>query len=188
MKRLAVAVLCLCLAFAAGLAVGRLTPRPAPVTRPAAESPIVPAPTDGACKRELVSAKTQLAICLAFRASPESSAPIAPPTPTAAPPEWDDLTKELVRTHTKNRETVMVKPPPGERGLRIYRPGEWPPPDGPPIGARIVTRHVDGGTELIAADGGVRLVPAPPCPNDSEEDGVPWNPCPKDTTDAGASP
>jgi hypothetical protein len=161
MKRTALAVLCLCLAFAAGLAV----PRPPPV-RSAPDAPTLPiapaapasAPTDDAYKRELVNTRAQLAICLAYRH--------ADPGPSADPgrsaePQWDPLTTELVRSGTTNREVVLVRAP---DGLRSYGPGLWPPPDGPPAGWHVISRVVDGGFERYDADGGVAFESRGPLP------------------------
>jgi hypothetical protein len=153
MKRLALTVLCLCLAFAAGLAVPRPMPRPAPLAAPTAIP--VAAPTADACRSELVNARMQLAICLAFRAPPEPSVAPLPSVAPAAPPELDAYTARLVRTNTTNTETVTVRT--GERGFRVYPPGAWPPPDGPDPGARVIARRLDGGTEVYDADGGSRI-------------------------------
>jgi hypothetical protein len=157
-----------------GFAGGRAMPRPAapPVATPVADAPelpVMPARADAVehgLKNELASAKAQLAICLAFRRSPDPSTP-------APSPEMDEETARLVRTHTTNTEWITVERADG--AIRVYGPGAWPPPDGPPSGSRIVARKVDGGTALYVADGGVRVVADRPmlCP------------CPSDTLDAG---
>lgn len=184
MQRLVLALLLLCLVFAAGFAAGRASPRPTPIATPVAESAPVPVALplpDPACRSELVSTKAQLAICLAFRTPPPPAPPVPAPPTTA--PEADEFTARLVRAHRTNTETVLVR---RGRTLRAYRPGEWPPPDGVPEGARVVTRHVDGGTEHMGEDGSVEVVPDRPCPKVRED--VPWNPCPKDDAGAAGAP
>jgi hypothetical protein len=158
----------------AGFAAGRATPRGAapPVAIPIAESARGDASKQeralGACKNELVNAKAQLAICLAFRASPESCAP----TPTA---EMDDETARLVRGRTTNTDVLLVQLETG--GMRAYLPGRWPPPGGPPPNSRVVARKVEGGIEWYRDGGATELVPVPDRPM--------LCPCPRDTLDAG---
>lgn len=132
------------------------------------EPVIMSGTADGACKSELANAKAQLAICLAFRAAP---APTPPPNPTD---EVDEETARLVRTHTTNAELVLVQL---EGRTRSYAPGTWPPPGGPPIGARLVGQKVDGGMEYHW-DGRTTFVPVPSRPL--------FCPCPQDPLDGGA--
>jgi hypothetical protein len=182
MKRPFLALLLSALLLAAGFAAGRATAHPAappaiPIAEPA-EHEVTPAhaDTERACKNDLVEVKAQLAICLAFRGSPEACAP-TPPTPSP-----DELTARLVRTHTTNSEVVFVRDADGRRF--VYPPGKWPPPEGPWPGSRIVARGIDGGMEYYAEDGGVRVVPDPvPDPSARPVWGPP--PCPRQAPDGG---
>lgn len=153
-RRVLLVALLLVAAFVAGRVTARPTVPPSPVAEPVEIlAPI--APTDRACKSELASSKAQLAICLAFRAPPESSAPIPAAKP---PPEWDEETARLIRTGTTNAEPVLVQ---GELGgLRVFQPGGWPPSGGPPPGSRIIARKVDGGAERYGEGGTKEFVPA----------------------------
>ena len=124
MKRLLVAVLLLAVGFVGGRAT-----QPAQHVVPVAESaksPTIAAP-DRACRNDLASAKTQLAICRAYRGLPEEEADASPPT--APKVEMDQETRELLRTGKTNTSTVLVRT---DCGTRFYTPGTWPPPGGPP--------------------------------------------------------
>jgi hypothetical protein len=159
----------------AGFAVGRAMPRPsapsvATAVTESAASPAAVARTERACKNDLVNAKAQLAICLAFHGSPEPSSSTSPPASTP-PLDTDEETAELVRAHRTNTETVLVQQ--AEGGLRTYAAGGWPPAGGPPPGARIIARRVDGGTMMVLHGGGTDFVPFAagstlcPCPRDA---------------------
>jgi hypothetical protein len=139
------------------------------------------APVDRACRTQLASVKVQLAACHAARpAEPEGSdTPIA----KLADPGWDEETMRLVRTGTTNTTQLAVRT---ECGIRIYAPGTWPPPDGPPPGARIAWMSVDGGIELHARDGGVTFVAQDPRAVSGPQDM--YCPCSKSAPDGGATP
>lgn len=174
-KRILLAALLLLAGFAAGWAWARPTASPIPVAESAAPSASDAPPTRRAIKSELSDVRAQLAICLAYRVRASAESPSSTPTPK--PPEWDEETARLVQTGTTSADTVRVRMADGS--TRSYPPGAWPPPDGPPDGSRIVSRsrRIDGGVEMIDADGGVRALidgplsalfgPACPCPRDA---------------------
>lgn len=144
------------LGFALGLATPRPTGSPSPATPPLripASGPADQGPPRDACKSQLSSTRTHLAICLAYRTSPEPSAPTPPPCPTAIMPgeTQGEETARLVRAST---EAVLVRRPDGS--TRVYGPGEWPPPGGPGIGSHLIARKLpgDGGMEWRSPDGG----------------------------------
>jgi hypothetical protein len=149
---------------------------PAPIAatlEPTAVPPPPPPPVDPACRAQLASLRAQLAECNA--ACNETKAGDASAKPED--PGWDEETTRLVRMNETNTERVGVST---ECGIRIYLPGQWPPPEGPPKGARIAWVKVDGGIIFHEHDGGVTFVKSskPPrlCPCPEGSDGGEYNP------------
>lgn len=155
-RAVVLALACLAIGLASGLA---LAPRRAQVAavREAPDPASGETPIDRACRAQLASVRAQLVICNARPAEPEPDASAQSPPKD---PGWDEETRRLVKSGETNTGTVSVRI---GCDVRMYQPGAWPPPGGPPPEARIVRMAVDGGSVSYPRDGGAAFfTPTPP--------------------------
>ena len=145
--------------FEAGRRAGAKTAAPiseTPTLVSASASARAPAPVHkSTCGKDLAETKLQLGICLAYGSPKTTPTEEAPPNPYAILSRKGTgvrLEKALTTEMIEPTDRVVVRRPDGT--VRMYSPGQWPPPGGPGVGSQIVgRRRADGRVELSPRDG-----------------------------------
>jgi hypothetical protein len=144
--------------FEAGRRVGARTAASIPeAPMHASAGARAPAPVRATtCEKELAETKLKLGLCLAYgspRTTPSAGATQNPLALLGRRIEGVRLDRALTTEMIDpTDDKVVVQRPDGT--VRIYSPGQWPPPGGPGVGSKILRRtRADGTVEMSSPDG-----------------------------------